>query len=791
MTGPAEPTARGVRERAWAWVDGSLPPAIRDGDAMELWRARLCVVIPVVGVVGGVFAVLLQAWLGRPWPVLVVASLGACVGALGTQLIRWTRSVTLTGHALIAAGVVFMSISAALVGGLGSPRAWALVLLPLLAALLLGWRAAAGWTAVLVGVLIAFYVAGTLGVLTMPPQSPAQTLRAHGVAIALVMALILASSVVYERAHSSMARALAEARDAAADAANAKAALVANVSHELRTPLNGVLGSVDLLERSALDPTQLEHVRTINRSAEALLRLVNDLLDASRLEAGGLTLERASLSLRALLEDSVSALAPIAEQHRVTLVVDVDEEVEDRRRADPLRIRQVVTNLASNALKFTEDGVVVVRARSDGPERVVISVEDTGVGIAQSDLSRLFDAFEQAELSTARRYGGTGLGLSIAQQLAHLMGGEVTVESELGVGSTFALNIPMTIDSSAPAPREPLGVRVRVELSSEAEAAAATSALRWLGAEVVDAGEELLLGDQPGVRGATVRVGWPSELAEDAPVLARPFGPASLARAITRALRLRPTSRPPSRTGRGRVLVADDNETNRRVMSRQLAHLGFSCDAVQDGDAAIEALTQGPPLRAALIDARMPEVAGIEVARAYREWLQADLTRRAVPLFMVTANEDAGQRAEAREAGFDAFYMKPLRIEALEAMLSGLPPPSLDEGVWSSLEELAEGDPEFLDELVSRFIETTRERVAQMEAAEDEAEAKELAHVLKGAAGQIGASRLRALAAELEAQPSRREALRTPLRAELTALTAAFEQRLGPGRATAAAPRDR
>jgi len=232
--------------------------------------------------------------------------------------------------------------------------------------------------------------------------------------------------------------ALIEARQASA----AKTAFLANMSHEIRTPLNGVLGMADAMAREPLPAAQLERLRVVQSSGRALLGLLNQVLDLSKIEAGKLELEQGVLDLDKVLHDLAAGYEPVCAEKGLQFVLDVQLDIAGAWRADPMRVRQILTNLISNAVKFTDAGSVVVTARRDAGQ-VVVEVVDSGCGVAADRLASVFESFAQADASTTRRYGGTGLGLAIARQLAELMGGTLTVVSAVGEGSTFTLRLPL------------------------------------------------------------------------------------------------------------------------------------------------------------------------------------------------------------------------------------------------------------------------------------------------------------------------------------------------------------
>ncbi|HEY0835541.1 MAG TPA: PAS-domain containing protein, partial [Azospirillum sp.] len=248
-------------------------------------------------------------------------------------------------------------------------------------------------------------------------------------------------------------RQMETARDQAQQATTAKSAFLATMSHEIRTPMNGVLGMLELLERSPLDAGQSDTVATIRESADALLRIIDDILDFSKIEAGRMDLEQEPLSLAALIDGVAEVLAPGARSKGLTLHTAVDPAIPPALLGDPVRLRQILFNLAGNAVKFTPSGRVVLAAdltRRDGSTALVtLSVSDTGIGMAPDVVERLFEPFTQADASTTRRFGGTGLGLSICRRLAALMGGAISVDSVPGGGSTFRVALPLPVSAAS------------------------------------------------------------------------------------------------------------------------------------------------------------------------------------------------------------------------------------------------------------------------------------------------------------------------------------------------------
>jgi signal transduction histidine kinase/CheY-like chemotaxis protein len=317
------------------------------------------------------------------------------------------------------------------------------------------------------------------------------------VVLFMSLAMLLAYVAASARANLRTAAALAQAKRDAMAANDAKSAFLAMMSHELRTPLNGVLGMARALQRTPLDTRQQGYVETILRSGDGLLTILNDVLDISKIEAGRMDLEVAAFDLRDLVEQTVELWAESAAAKRLTLACDTGADLPPAVLGDETRVRQIVMNLVSNALKFTESGSVRLAARAapgaDGDGGVELTVTDTGIGMTPSQTAGLFRPYAQAEASTARRYGGTGLGLAICRKLAHMMGGEITVESAPGEGSTFRVWLPLppaeppAADATEPAHLPSL--RILVADDNPINQAVARAVLEAAGAAIDTAGD--------------------------------------------------------------------------------------------------------------------------------------------------------------------------------------------------------------------------------------------------------------------------------------------------------------
>ena len=262
--------------------------------------------------------------------------------------------------------------------------------------------------------------------------------------LGLIGVIIFASAALLIRHQVELGRRLSIARRRAEEANRSKSEFLANISHEIRTPLNGILGMAQVLAASPMPENQKHQISIISQSGAMLLAILNDLLDLSKIEAGKMELEAAAFDLRPLIEGVRTLHGPVAERKGLQLEIRLAPGADLRYLGDPTRLQQILSNLLSNAVKFTENGAIVLSAdRKD--DRLVIKVSDTGIGMTQDAADRIFRKFEQADASTTRRFGGTGLGLSICRQLAQAMGGEISVSSRLGLGSTFTVSLPLPL----------------------------------------------------------------------------------------------------------------------------------------------------------------------------------------------------------------------------------------------------------------------------------------------------------------------------------------------------------
>ena len=540
----------------------------------------------------------------------------------------------------------------------------------------------------------------------------------------------ISPAIVRARVHNhiELARtraALVTSRNEALAAARAKAVFLATMSHEIRTPLNGVIGMTSLLQDTSLDAQQRDFVDTIRLSGDALLGLINDVLDFSKIDSGKLDLAVEPFSLAQLIEEAYEILAGKAREKRLELTVSIDDAVPAGIYGDAVRLRQIIINLVGNAIKFTECGEVFTQVRllqaasADVPGQLEIRVNDTGIGIPQERIGTLFDPFTQADSSTTRLYGGTGLGLAISKRLVELMGGSIGVETTPGNGSSFYFSLPARAVADGALPQfqparallsgrqvllvegsarsraalkrqlEAWGMAVVAPESGQTVRAALASSTRFdlalVGGSLpdidVEALERILGGDAASGGAPMAMLALTHDVAESAPSLfgtklLKPVRQGALHDAVVAALG--GTARPSARASAPlldatlatqyplHVLVVDDNPVNRKVAEVTLTRLGYRPEIAEDGEQAVEQVARAQAtdkkIDLVFMDVQMPKLDGLEATRIIKSTHGA----RAPVIVAMTAGASVDDRSNCFFAGMDDFVSKPINLKQFQ-----------------------------------------------------------------------------------------------------------------------------
>ncbi|MFO0904385.1 MAG: response regulator [Pirellulales bacterium] len=673
-------------------------------------------------------------WLGSPRgaAMIVVSSLNL-IAILSS--LRWARCPRLSSNLVVGNLLTLLAELACVSGGIDGPSLMWLPVVPMIAVVTCGTRSGVVWSLLSCGVALGFFAIRQLGYSFRLEIDPSDRSLLAVSSLCGITLCSLALTWLFKLGESNIRRDLEQARSAADQANCAKGAFLANMSHEIRTPMNAIMGMTELVLGSPLNREQREYLSVVHESCESLLSLINDILDFSKIDAGKITLQQEPFDVQELLANTVKAFSLRAHQQRLELLQQVDADAPRWVVGDPLRLRQVLVNLIGNALKFTEQGEVEVALRccERSSQRVILcfAVRDTGIGVPADKQRAIFEMFEQADNSITRRFGGTGLGLAICSRLVELMGGELTVDSQVGEGSTFSFQAAfalaegraedaegsrvslaslrgrrvLVIDDNATNRRILEDTLSQWGLPTETAAGAREGLAKLRAAfvnhvpfEIVITDEQMpeidgfmfaqLVQDEP--RFARVALlmltssGAPDDMSRYAALgissyLAKPIKRSELLSAIAQALGAeeRRASTKSSTPGDSastpphagcRILLAEDSVVNQKLAVAMLGKMGCHITVAPNGKEAVARFVPGR-FDLVLMDVQMPEMDGFEATRQIRA-REAESADPAVPIIAMTAHALQEDRDRCLAAGMTSYLAKPIRSHELQRVLA-------------------------------------------------------------------------------------------------------------------------